>query len=132
MKIFIEDFCLAGGGEAGPRELTVNGERQVQSVPALRGGVAGILPRGNRVNTVTFAAVRTHASHAAAEAFLLEHAALLPAGGALGFRCEGAGGGEARYRATASVVASERGSRNGLTTTHHYKIVCGEIAPEAD
>ena len=88
MKVFLDQFCLANGGDESPKGLTVQGEQAVQTVPLLRSASAGIVPRGNRVNTVTFTVTRLHPSYGAAEASLFQHAAMLPGGGALGFVCE--------------------------------------------
>ena len=128
MRVFIGQFCLSNGEDESPKGLTLNGKQQVQSVPLLGGAVAGVYPRGNRVNTLTFAVTREHASHGAAEGFLFLHAATLPASGELTFLCEDADGGAVRYRASAAAVVSDEGSQVGVTTTHRYSLVCGVIS----
>lgn len=127
MKIFIDQFCLSRGGDESPTDLSINGERQVQSVALLRGTAAALYPRGNRVLTITFAVTREHASHGAAEGFLFFHAATLPASGTLTFLCEDADGGAVRYAAEAAAVASDRGTQLGITTTHRYNLRCGVL-----
>lgn len=126
MKIFIDQFCLSNGGNESPKDLTIHGERAVQSVPLLR-GAAGVFSRGNRVNTVAFAVTREHADYGAAEAFLWQHATALPASGSLELWCEATDGNGVRYTAAVSAVVSDKGSQNGLTTTHQYLLKCGEI-----
>ena len=128
MKIFIDEFCLTNGGEESPTGLSINGQQRVQSVASLRGSVADVYPRGNRVNTVTFAITRTHASPGAAEGFLFFHAATLPASGGLTFLCEDAEGAAVRYTAADAAVAADKGTRAGLATTHQYTVVCGTIS----
>ena len=128
MKIFIDQFCLADGGEESPKSLSVNGQQAVQSATALGSTTADVYPRGNRVNTVVFAVTREHASEAAAQAFLFHHAATLPSGGDVTFLCEDADGETVRYTAAASAVASDQGSQIGVTSTHRYTLVCGEIS----
>ena len=128
MKVFIDQFCLSNGADESPKGLSINGQQSVQSVALLRGSTANVLPRGNRVNTVAFAVTRLHASGGAAEGFLFCHAATLPASGDLTFLCEDAMGATVRYLATASAVATDKGTLLGLSTTHQYTIVCGAIS----
>ncbi len=128
MRVFIDQFCLSNGDDESPKGLTINGKQQVQSVPLLRAAAAGVYPRGNRINTVTFAVTREHASHGAAEGFLFFHAARLPASGNLTFLCEDVDGGAVCYRAEAAAVSSDKGSQLGMTTTHQYTVVCGVIS----
>ena len=128
MRIFIDQFCLANGGEESPVGLSINGRQAVQSVSLLRGDVADVYPRGSRVNTVAFAVTRTHASPAVAEGFLFAHAANLPASGSLTFLCEDADGNAVRYTADTSAVTSDTGTQNGPATTHQYTVVCGVIS----
>ena len=127
MKIFIDQFCLSNGGEESPKVLSINGQQRVQGVPLLRGSVAVVYARGNRVNTVAFSVTREHPSPGAAEGFLFLHAATLPTSGALTFLCEDAEGAAVRYTAAASAVASDKGTQLGLVTTHQYTVVCGAI-----
>ena len=128
MKIFIDQFRLANGGEESPKNLSINGQQAVQSVTALGSPTADVYPRGNRVNTVAFAVTREHASDAAAQGFLFLHAAKLPSGGTLTLLCEDADGEAVRYTAAASAVASDQGTQLGSTTTHRYALVCGAIS----
>ena len=128
MKIFLDQFCLSDGGGESPTNLSINGRQAVQSVPLLRGDVADVYPRGNRVNTVAFTVTREHASDAAAEAFLFRHAAALPAGGSLTFLCEDTDGDTVRYTADTAAVASDQGTQQGIITTHRYTVVCGPIS----
>ena len=128
MKIFIDQFCLADGGGESPTSLSINGQQAVQSVTALGSTAADVYPRGNRVNTVAFTITREHASEAAAQGFLFQHAATLPGGGTVTFLCEDAGGETVRYMAAASAVASDQGTQLGLTSTHRYSLVCGAIS----
>lgn len=127
MKIFIDQFCLANGGDESPVGLSINGQQRVQSVALLRSSTADVYPRGNRVNTVTFAVTRTHASPGAAEGFLFFHAATLPASGDLTFLCEDAEGPAVRYTAAGAAVAADKGAQLGPSTTHQYTVVCGAI-----
>ena len=128
MKIFIDQFCLADGGEESPKNLSINGQQAVQSVAALGSTTVDVYPRGNRVNTLVFTVTREHASDAAAQGFLFHHAATLPSGGDVTFLCEDANGEVVRYTAAASAVASDQGSQLGVTSTHRYALVCGVIS----
>lgn len=127
MRIFLDQFCLSNGGDESPQGLNVNGRHQVQSAALLRSATAAVYQRGNRVNTLTFAVTRDHASAGAAAAFLFRHAATLPASGDLTFLCEDADGGTVRYSAAASAVASDQGAQANATTTHRYTVLCGPI-----
>ena len=127
MKILLDHFSLAAGGDESPENLRVNGRRQVQTAVFLRAASAGIYARGERVNTITFAVTREHASYGAAESFLFSHAATLPAAGALTLLCEDAGGAQVRYVARASAVTADEGTQRGVTTTHVYTLVCGAV-----
>ena len=128
MKIFIDQFCLADGGEESPKNLSINGQQAVQSVTALGSTTADVYPRGNRVNTVAFAVTREHASDVAAQGFLFQHAATLPSGGTVTFLCESVDGETVRYTGAASAVASDQGTQLGPTSTHRYTLVCGAIS----
>ena len=127
MKIFLDQFCLAAGGDESPENLRVNGQRQVQTADFLRAADAGVFARGGRVNTLSFGITREHASYGAAESFLFAHAAVLPASGTLVVICEDAGGPQVRYAAHAAAVRTDEGTQRGITTTHVYTIVCGTI-----
>ena len=128
MKIFIDQFCLADGGENSPKNLSINGQQAVQSVAALGSTTVDVYPRGNRVNTVAFAVTRAHASDAAAQGFLFHHTATLPSGGTVSFLCEDANGETVRYTAAASAVARDQGTQLGVTSTYRYTLVCGAIS----
>lgn len=127
MQIFIGNFSLAAGDGESPENLSINGKRQVQTAGFLRAADAGIFARGDRVNTISFAVTREHASYGAAEGFLFSHAAALPAGGMLTVICEDASGAQVRYAAQASAVTADAGTQRGVTTTHVYTLVCGAI-----
>ena len=116
MQIFIGNFPLAAGGDEAPENLRINGRRQVQTAGFLRAAGAGVFARGDRVNTISFAVTREHASYGAAEGFLFSHAATLPAGGALAVICEDAGGAQVRYTARASAVTADEGTQQ----RHHH------------
>lgn len=127
MKIFLNRFVLAAGGDQSPENLRVNGKQSVQTANLLRADDAGVFPRGGRVNTITFATTREHASCGAAEAFLFTHAATLPSGGLLTAVCEDADGAQVRFQAQAAAVSADEGLQRGITTTHTYTLVCGAI-----
>ena len=99
----------------------------MQTATFLRAADAGVFARGDRVNTISFAVTREHASYGAAEAFLFSHAATLPAGGVLTAICEDASGAQVSYAAQASAVTADEGTQRGTTTTHVYTLVCGAI-----
>lgn len=128
MKITIGNFCLAAGGGESPADLSVNGQRTVQVTPLLGAAFAGVFPRGNRVNTITFSVTRAHASDGGAESFLFAHAATLPASGSVAFLCEDADGTQVRYLAETAAVASDHGMQRGNATIHKYTLVCGAIS----
>ena len=127
MKILLDHFSLAAGGDESPENLRVNGKRQVQTAGFLRAASAGVYARGERVNTISFAITREHGSYGAAESFLFSHAATLPASGTFIALCEDAGGAQVRYVAHASAVTADEGTQRGVTTTHVYTLVCGAI-----
>ena len=127
MKILLNQFSLAAGGDQSPENLRINGQRQVQTAGFLRAASTGVFARGDRVNTLSFAITREHASYGAAESFLFAHAATLPASGTLTAICEDAGGAQVRYTAQASAIRADRGTQRGVTTTHVYTLVCGAI-----
>ena len=99
MQILIGNFSLTAGGDGSPENLRVNGQRQVQTAAFLRTASAGVFARGDRVNTVSFATTREHASY----------------------------GAQVSYAAQASAVAADEGTQQGVTTTHVYTLVCGAI-----
>ncbi len=127
MKILIDNFSLTAGGDGSPENLRLNGQREVQTAAFLRAAGAGVFARGDRVNTISFAVTREHASYGAAEGFLFSHAATLPASGALTAICEDARGAQVCYAAQASAVRADEGTQRGITTTHVYTLVCGAI-----
>lgn len=128
MKILLNRFVLAAGGDQSPENLRVNGQRSVQQVGYLRAAGPGVFARGDRTNTITFATTREHATYGAAEAFLFTHAATLPGSGTLTAICEDAGGAQVRYQAQAAAVTADEGTQRGITTTHTYTLVCGAIS----
>ncbi len=128
MKITLGSFSLADGGDASPVGLRINGRYQVQTSGFLRAAASGIFPRGNQVNTITFACTREHASYAAASAFLITHAATMPTGGTLTVATEAWEGTVTKYTAAASAVEARDGTQEGVTTTHQYTILCGAFA----
>ena len=127
MKIFLDQFSLAAGGDESPENFRVHGQSAVQTAGFLRAASAGVFARGGRVNTLSFAVTREHASYGAAEAFLFSHAATLPASGTLTAVCEDAGGAQVRYVAQAAAIRTDEGTQRGITTTHVYTVVCGAI-----
>ena len=127
MKILLGNFSLAAGGAESPEDLRVEGRREVQAVALLRAASAAVLPRGNRLNAISFTITREHASYGEAEGFLFAHAATLPASGTVSFFCEDLGGAQVLYTAEAAAIRSDFGAQRGITTTHRYQILCGPI-----
>ncbi len=127
MKILLGNFSLAAGGTESPEDLRIEGRREVQAVALLRAASAAVLPRGNRLVTVSFTVTREHASYGDAESFLFAHAATLPASGTVSFFCEDADGGQTLYTAGAAAVRSDLGTQRGITTRHTYQLACGPL-----
>ena len=128
MRVFIDNFCLAAGGEESPAGLSINGSQPAQVSRALGAASATVLPLGGRVHTIAFAVTREHPSHGAAEGFLFAHAATLPESGTATFLCEDTGGGpQVQFLAAATAVTADDGTQNGANTTHKYTLVCGAI-----
>ncbi len=127
MRIFIDHFCLAAGGGESPAALSINGSQPVQISRGLHAAAANVLPLGGRVNTLSFAVTRAHASHGAAEGFLFAHAATLPESGHATFLCEDVDGPQVQYAAAAAAITADHGTQNGNHTTHRYTLVCGAL-----
>ncbi len=127
MKIFIDNFCLAAGGGESPEGLGINGSQPAQISRVLHAASAVVVPLGGRVNTITFAVTREHASQGAAAGFLFAHAATLPESGNATFLCQDADGPEVQYAAAAAAITADHGTQNGNHTTHRYTLMCGAI-----
>ena len=127
MKILIDNFSLAAGGTESPEDLRIEGRREVQAVALLRAATATVLPRGNRLNTISFTITREHDTYGDAESFLFAHAATLPASGTVSFYCEDLGGAQVLYTAQAAAIRSDLGTQRGVTTRHAYVVACGPL-----
>lgn len=128
MKITIgESYVLIAGGRESPEDLRFNAQAQLQIQQRLRAVHGKALHRGNVMNTLSFQITREHESFAAAELYLLTHAAAIPTSGDITIDTEG---GESAHQilwsdAVVHVVDSQQ---IGVSTIHRYTITGGELA----
>ena len=98
--------------------------RDLQEAPLFRASGVTPIDRKNEKTVVTFQRTRLHASIAAAEQFILEHADAIPRSGKVEFISDNSAVTRFLEPAAISVVES---SYLGVTTVHRYQIVGGQM-----
>jgi hypothetical protein len=128
MKLFIGNYCLAGGHEVDeePFDVILETAGVVQIALALRAAAAKPLDRKNRTTNLQFSLRRKHASVEASTEFLLTHASILTGvTGSLHIVCEGDL--PPSYVLNDSTIRRIRGAQEGIATVHHYEIIGGAL-----
>jgi len=119
-------FCDGTRELAGPLDLDIRPERQVQISKRFRATAIRARNRYNIQTTVSFNVARLHDGPSTAESFALDHITDVPAEGTIYFE-EMAGDGLIRRKMDNAIVTSWPIKVKGATTQHSYTIVGGII-----
>ena len=127
MKIKINEFWLCEDGQLAPNSLHINGRRQVQIAQFLRAGASKVWNRKNTVTTISFSVVREHATTRAAEGYMLQHEADIPASGVVTFVCPDKNGAEDFFYFDAGILDTTEAAQIGVSTEHSYTLIGGRV-----
>ena len=123
-----QDYWLTGSNpQEWPDQLRVNDQILEQVAEFCRAEQIKTFNRGNARTTVAFNISREHASGAAAEYFILTHAASLSRDGLATFVVVTDSGGEIEVYLPNAVVRVTGHSHIGCSSHHSYDIIGGKL-----
>lgn len=128
MKISIGNISLARGYDhkEEPYDFSLHHTRQTQMATILRANSAKLYDRGNQIITIIFSVSKQHATVEAAQQYVIQHAIELNNLSSQLIIVEEPS--QKQFILSDAVISETTSSSTGITSTHFYKIIGGNLS----
>ncbi len=130
MKISIGNISLANGHDhkEEPYDFSLHHTRQTQMATPLRSNSSKWYDRGNQTITITFSVTKQHTSVEAAQQYVIQHAIELNNLSSQLIIVEEPS--QKQFILLDAVMSEITSSSTGITSTHFYKIIGGNLSSD--